>query len=350
MKYQVAHNLSENGLVPDRLIRHGIRRLLQQRLAEVGVNDIERVARNQQTLIQHMHEASIAELPTKANEQHYELPAKFFQQILGQRLKYSCAYWPDDATSLNAAESAALAITCERAELNDNMRILELGCGWGSLSLWMAEHFPNSHITAVSNSHSQGAFILERAREMKLENIKVVSADMNNYMPRGLFDRVVSVEMFEHMRSWSKLLRNISRWLEPSGKFFMHIFVHRTTPYLFEEHDSSDWMSRHFFAGGMMPSTDLPLQFQDDLRLEQRWNWHGLHYERTCNAWLSNMDRNKRNIWPILEQTYGKDFAKIWWMRWRMFFMACAELFAYNTGQEWFVSHYRFSNYRSART
>ena len=344
----LAHNLSENGLLPDTLIRHGIRRLLQQRLSDIGADDNEHVARNQALLVRSMREASIAEVPHRANEQHYEVPSEFFRHTLGRRMKYSCGYWPDSVTTLENAEAAALAATCARARLKNGMRILELGCGWGSLTLWMAENYPDSRITAVSNSLSQGRYIKDQARQARLFNVEVVTADMNDYQAQGEYDRVVSIEMFEHMRSWPKLLKRISQWLEPDGELFLHIFVHRCVPYLFEDSEATDWMSRHFFTGGMMPSADLPMLFQDDLRLEQRWSWHGRHYARTCNAWLSNMDHNKHVIWPVFEQTYGRDFAKIWWMRWRMFFMACAELFAYNQGQEWFVGHYRFSNRRRA--
>ncbi len=349
MKTQLAQELSENGLVPDGLIRHGIRRLLRQRLSDIRVDNNECVARDQRTLVTLMPKAQIAEMPHKANEQHYEVPAEFFRHTLGRRLKYSCAYWPDGVATLDDAEAAALVATCARAGLQDGMRILELGCGWGSLTLWMAGQYPNSQITAVSNARSQGEYLREQARKAGLSNVEVITVDMNNFVAEGTFDRVISVEMFEHMRNWPKLFRRISQWLEPDGEFFMHIFVHRSLPYLFEDRDASDWMSRHFFAGGMMPSADLPLFFQDDLKLERRWYWNGRHYERTCNAWRSNMDRNKQVVWPILEHTYGCDFAKVWWMRWRMFFMACAELFAYNQGQEWFVAHYRFSNRRQVR-
>ena len=344
----LAHNLSENGFVPDTLIRHGIRRLLQQRLLDIGADDTERVARDQALLISQMRAAPIAELTHKANEQHYEVPSDFFQHALGQRMKYSCAYWPDSIKTLEDAEVAALAATCARASVQNGMRILELGCGWGSLTLWVAENYPDCEITAVSNSVSQGRYIQQRVRQLDLSNVEIITADMKDYQAQGEYDRVLSIEMFEHMRSWPKLFKRISQWLKPDGKMFMHIFVHRCAPYLFEDSETNDWMSRHFFAGGMMPSADLPMLFQDDLEFEQRWSWHGLHYARTCNAWLSNMDRNKQVIWPIFEQTYGQDFAKLWWMRWRMFFMACAELFTFNQGQEWFVGHYCFSNRRQA--
>lgn len=346
MKNQLAHELSENGLVPDRLIRHGIRRLLRQRLTDIHADEYERIGHGQSIFIRQMRDACIAEVPHKANEQHYEVPAEFYRHILGAHFKYSSAYWPVGVERLDEAETAALTTTCGHANLRDGMRILELGCGWGSLTLWMARHYPNSQITAVSNSNSQGDFIREQARQYGFDNIEIITADMNDFQAEGAFDRVISVEMFEHMRNWPRLFKRISRWLSPEGEFFMHIFVHRSTPYLFEDREAGDWMSRHFFSGGMMPSTDLPLFFQDDLRMEQRWQWDGRHYEKTANAWLANMDRNRSELWPILEQVYGEDFAQTWWMRWRMFFMACAELFGFNNGQEWFVSHYRFSNRR----
>ena len=222
------------------------------------------------------------------------------------------------------------------------MDILELGCGWGSLTLYMAEHFPRSNITAISNSASQRDYILAQAALREVNNIKVITCDMNDFKTGETFHRVVSVEMFEHMRNYRLLFRRISDWLKPGGKFFMHIFCHREVPYLFEDRDASDWMSRHFFSGGMMPSRDLPLFFQEQLGIEEQWQWSGLHYEKTANAWLDNMDRNRSSIWPILQQTYGKQATQQWWMRWRIFFMACAELFAYDNGQQWSVGHYSF--------
>ena len=347
MKKNIAHELSENGFVPDRLIRAGIRQKLKQRLTEIEASDIEGLPSRLASLLDKMQRSRIAEVPHRANEQHYELPVSFFQHVLGKHLKYSCAFWPDGVEMLNEAEVAGLKETCKHAELEDGMRILELGCGWGSLSLWMASNYPASEITAVSNSRTQGEFLRKQIKEAGLKNIDIVTADMNDFTTRQTYDRVVSVEMFEHMRNWSKLLKRVSQWLTPDGQLFMHIFVHRNTPYLFEDRHANDWMSRHFFSGGMMPSADLPLLFQDDFVLDQRWFWDGRQYERSCNAWLANMDRHKETLWPVFEQTYGYDFARIWWMRWRIFFMACAELFAYNHGQEWFVGHYRFSRRRS---
>jgi cyclopropane-fatty-acyl-phospholipid synthase len=342
MKQNLAVELTESGYLPDSLVRHGIRKLLRQRLDEINESDIERMAEQQNAFIEQMNLAGIALLPDRANEQHYEVPQAFYNSVLGPHHKYSCCYWPEGTSDLAAAEQAGLELTCEHAGIEDGMRILELGCGWGSLTLWMASRYPRSKITAVSNSHSQGDFIRNMARDRGLENVEVVTADMNDFETDAQFDRVVSVEMFEHMRNYAELFRRIDGWLNPDGRFFMHIFVHRTVPYLFEDKDASDWMSRYFFSGGMMPSDDLPLFFQDRLAIENRWRWNGSHYQKTSEAWLQNLDDNREALWPVLEETYGSDFAKLWFMRWRMFFLAVAELFGYRGGNEWFVSHYLF--------
>jgi len=263
--------------------------------------------------------------------------------VLGRHRKYSCACWPEGIDDLDTAEAVALRAVCNRAGLHDSMDVLELGCGWGSLSLWMAESYPNSRITAVSNSSSQRAFITDTAAQRGLRNLEVITRDMNDFDTERRYDRVVSVEMFEHMRNHALLFERIAGWLKPGGAFFMHIFCHRDVPYLFEARDASDWMSRHFFSGGMMPSDDLPLHFQDHLRLAAHWRWDGRHYEKTANAWLACMDAKRDAIWPILQRVYGDDRAQQWWMRWRMFFMACAELFGYEQGQQWWVSHYLFT-------
>ncbi len=343
MKTNLAVELTESGYLPDGLVRHGIRKLLQQRLEEVHADDIEATALQQQDFIEHMDSADIALLPQLANEQHYEVPQEFYGHVLGPLRKYSCCYWPDGTDDLMEAEQAALRATCEHAGIEDGMDILELGCGWGSLTLWIASRYPRSRITAVSNSRSQGEYIRDTAARFGLHNVGIITADMNEFDTEKRFDRVVSVEMFEHMRNHRELFRRIDSWLLPGGRFFMHIFVHRSVPYLFENRDASDWMSRYFFSGGMMPSDDLPLFFQDRLRIEQRWHWSGSHYQKTAEAWLQNLDSNQARLWPVLEETYGRDFAKIWFMRWRMFFLAVAELFGYRNGNEWFVSHYLFS-------
>jgi cyclopropane-fatty-acyl-phospholipid synthase len=343
MKQNIAVELTESGYVPDGLVRRGIRKLLKQRLEEIHAADIARMAEMQNAFIQHMNEADIALLPDLANEQHYEVPQAFYKYVLGPHAKYSCCYWPEAANSLADAEQAGLELTCQHAGIEDGMNILELGCGWGSLTLWIASHYPGSSITAVSNSQSQGDYIRDYASNMGLDNVEVITADMNDFDTNRTYDRVVSVEMFEHMRNHREMFRRINRWLVPGGRFFMHIFVHRSVPYLFEDRDTSDWMSRYFFSGGMMPSDDLPLFFQDDLKIEKRRRWGGTHYQKTSEAWLQNLDSNRDKVWPVLEKTYGRDFAKMWFMRWRMFFLAVAELFGYDGGNEWFVSHYLFS-------
>lgn len=343
INFDLAQELSEKGWVPDRLIRTGIRALLRQRLDDIQAADAEVANRAQMRFVEMLRSAPVAVLTEQANEQHYELPTPFFETVLGKYMKYSCGYWPEGVQSLDAAESAALKATCNHADLRNGDRILELGCGWGSLSLWMAASYPDSEIVAVSNSSTQREAIEQAAANRGLVNLQVVTEDMNRFEAEGPFDRVVSVEMFEHMRNWPVLFSRVARWLSADGKFFMHVFLHRNVPYLFEQRDETDWMSRHFFSGGMMPSTDLPMFFQDHLSLEQRWLWNGRHYARTAEAWLDNMDTGRDQIWPLFEATYGKDFARLWWMRWRMFFMACAELFAYNQGNEWMVGHYLFN-------
>ncbi|MEO6363558.1 MAG: class I SAM-dependent methyltransferase, partial [Caldimonas sp.] len=297
----------EQGLVPDGVVRLGIRRLLRERLNEIGDGDAERSAAIGQAFADTLAKAPLALVPDKANEQHYEVPAAFFARVLGPHRKYSACWWPEGTATLAEAEAAALAATCERAGLSDGQQVLELGCGWGSLSLWMAERFPASRITALSNSHSQREFIVAEAARRGLGNLEVVTCDMNDFSPPAgaRFDRVVSVEMFEHLRNWPGAFARVARWLAPGGRFFMHVFAHRSTPYAFEERDASDWMSRHFFSGGMMPSDDLALRFQADLRLVSRWRWSGRHYARTSEAWLANMDSGKAELWPLFEATYG---------------------------------------------
>jgi cyclopropane-fatty-acyl-phospholipid synthase len=282
----------------------------------------------------------IAELPQEANRQHYEVPAAFFQACLGPRLKYSsCLYGPGE--TLAEAEDRALAETCAHAGLADGQQILELGCGWGSLSLWMAERYPKSRITSVSNSASQRAFILARAQERGLGNLEVITCDMNDFeaAPRA-FDRVVSVEMFEHMANWRALLGRVKGWLKPDGRLFIHIFTHRATPYRFDVDDEADWIAQHFFAGGVMPSHGLMARFPDLFTVEQDWRWSGTHYQQTAEHWLANYDRNVAAVRPVLREVYGPD-AVLWHRRWRLFFLATAGLFGHRGGQEWGVSHYR---------
>jgi cyclopropane-fatty-acyl-phospholipid synthase len=331
----------EQGRVPDRLVRLGIHRLLKERLAELHDGDVAATAALAEEFVGAMRHAPIAPLPEKANEQHYELPAAFFGAVLGPHRKYSSCFFPRADATLEEAEAAALQATCERAGLADGQHILELGCGWGSLTLWIATRFPASRITALSNSHSQREHIEAEALRRGLSNVEVVTRDMNSFDTAARFDRIVSVEMFEHLRNWPRTFANVARWLAPQGRFFMHVFVHRGAPYLFVERDASDWMSRHFFSGGSMPSDDLALRFQDDLRLLNRWRLDGVHYQRTAEAWLRNMDGKRAALMPLFTSIYGSD-AGLWWMRWRLFFMAVAELFGHKGGQQWWVSHYLF--------
>jgi cyclopropane-fatty-acyl-phospholipid synthase len=333
---------TETGLVPDTVVRAGIRRLLESKRKEILSGDVEYAANVTNRFVAMMNESPIALLPEVANEQHYEVPAAFFSHVMGEHLKYSCCHWPAHVSNLSEAETAALELTVKRAGIEDGMQVLDLGCGWGSLSLWIAEHFPNASVTSVSNSTSQREFILKQASDRAIENVDVIACDMNDFATDKRFDRVLSVEMFEHMRNYAEIFRRIDKWLVPDGLFFMHVFCHRTTPYEYIDKGPTDWMSRYFFSGGIMPSADLPLRFAEDLSIVNRWHWNGQHYAKTCNAWLENMDKNEEAIMSILADCYGAADASLWWQRWRIFFMACAELFDYDEGNEWFVGHYLF--------
>ncbi|HOU66253.1 MAG TPA: class I SAM-dependent methyltransferase [Thermomonas sp.] len=335
--------LAERGLVPDALLRAGIRRMCAQRLRDEHAGDPDAAARRNAALIAELRESPVAIHTDAANRQHYELPPGFFTRCLGPRLKYSGCYYPTGSETLAQAEEAMLALYGERAELADGQDILELGCGWGSLTLWMAQHYPNARITAVSNSAPQRAFIEAQCRERGFANVRVITCDVNRLeLPASNFDRCVSVEMFEHMRNYATLLGRIGGWLRPGGKLFVHIFCHRTLLYPFETAGDDNWMGRHFFTGGLMPAADTLLWFQDALRIEDRWLVDGTHYERTANHWLENQDARHDEVMAILREAYG-DAARLWFQRWRMFWMACAELFGYDHGREWMVAHYRFS-------
>jgi cyclopropane-fatty-acyl-phospholipid synthase len=330
----------ERGWVPDLATRAAIRRLCSQRLGECQQSNCELEREDLESFLSDMRRGPIAPVPERANEQHYELPASFFGHVLGPHRKYSCCWWPAGVDSLEAAEAASLGETCARAELADGQEILELGCGWGSLSLWMASRYPGSRVTAVSNSRPQREYIESEARRRGIENLQVITADMNRLHFNRSFDRVVSVEMFEHMRNYERLLRRISGWLRPEGRLFVHIFCHRRFAYPFETDGDDNWMGRYFFTGGIMPSDDLLARFSDDLRVERQWRWNGQHYQRTSDAWLHNLDRNRDQVMPILEEAYGRAESHRWFHRWRMFFLAVSELFGYRGGEEWFVGHY----------
>jgi len=338
--------LLERDLLPDPLIRFGIRRLLAQRLRGEDKGNPELQQAHLQQMIERLRKSPIAVHTTDANEQHYEVPTDFFKLVLGRNMKYSSGYWRDGITSLDRSEEDMLALTCERAELSDGMKVLELGCGWGSLTLFMAAKYPKARITAVSNSRTQKDYIDAEAKKRGLKNVRVLTADMNRFAIKERFDRVVSVEMFEHMRNYQRLLEKVASFLKPDGKLFVHIFTHKDFAYLFEVRDESDWMSKYFFTGGIMPSDDLLLYFADDVVIEKHWHVPGEHYEKTSEAWLARMDENKEAIMPILARTYGEAQATKWWVYWRVFFMACAELWGYKDGNEWMVSHYLFRKRR----
>ena len=340
-------DLCERGLLPDALTRFGIRRLSAQRLRDEGAADLEAADLRFRRLLDELRRSPIAIETAAANEQHYEVPTRFFELCLGKRLKYSSCYYAKGDESLDDAEEAMLALYGERAELADGQRILELGCGWGSLTLWMAQQYPNARITGVSNSRTQREHILAQAARRGLGNVEIITCDVNQLqLPEHQFDRAVSIEMFEHMRNYQHLLGKVSRWLVPGGKLFVHIFCHRSLMYPFETEGEDNWMGRHFFTGGLMPSADTLLHFQDDLSIEQRWLLSGRHYERTANQWLENQDRHRDEVMAVLTQAYGAAEAARWHQRWRMFWMACAELFGYSGGNEWGVAHYRFSTSR----
>jgi cyclopropane-fatty-acyl-phospholipid synthase len=338
----LALRIAESGIAPDRLIRAGIRGLLRQRLRDERRDSIDALREHQRAFVASLRQSPMAVDIRAANEQHYEVPPEFFVHALGKRLKYSCCYYPEGNESLDQAEEHMLALTCERAQVEDGMDLLELGCGWGSLTLWMAEHYPKAHITAVSNSRPQREFILERCRERGLGNVEIITADMNHFTTDLRFDRILSVEMFEHMRNYELLHRRIAFWMKPEAKLFVHIFCHREYAYIFETEGPEDWMGRTFFTGGIMPSYNLLLCFQDDVAIEDRWRVSGRHYQRTAEQWLRNMDRSRGQIMPVLGAAYGEKGAALWFRRWRIFFMACAELWGFRSGEEWLVAHYLF--------
>jgi cyclopropane-fatty-acyl-phospholipid synthase len=333
--------LLEKNILPDWLVRIGIRRLLAQRIKEESDGDRPRVP-----LEQYVHDLKhrpIAEDTRAANEEHYEVPTAFFLRCLGKRLKYSGCLYPTGNETLDQAEEAMLALYVERARLADGQDILELGCGWGSFSLYMAEHFPNSRITGVSNSRTQKEFIDSEARKRGFKNLRIITCDMNSFdIDAGGFDRVVSVEMFEHMKNYQALMAGVARWLRPGGLLFVHIFTHKNLAYHFVAKDDSDWMARYFFTGGQMPSHELLMQFQERLSLVSDWKVNGSHYQKTAEHWLVNMDRNRDEIMPLFRDTYGPEHATKWWVYWRVFYMSCAELWGFRRGEEWIVSHYLF--------
>lgn len=332
-------SLVASALIPDPFIRIGIRRLLSQRLVEISKGSEAELKKYKEEFIKNCKSSPIAVQTRDANEQHYEVPTEFYLYALGPNLKYSCAYF-EEGDDLGKAEIRMFEKTVATAKIKDGDKVLELGCGWGSLTLYMGRQFPNSKITAVSNSKTQREFILKKAEKLGLKNIQIITADMNQFQTEEKFDRVVSVEMFEHMRNHQLLLEKVASWLNPKGTLFVHIFVHKDTPYLFEVKDDSDWMSKYFFSGGMMPSDDYFTYYQDHFKLVDHVKYNGIHYSKTAEAWLENMDKNKEKVREIFENHYGKKEATKWIEYWRIFFMSCSELWKFKNGEEWFVSHY----------
>ncbi len=328
--------VAERTPLPDFMIRAGVASLVARTAVRLSRADEGSDA----AFAQRMAERAVAEHTAEANAQHYEVPAAFFASVLGPNRKYSSCFYPDEASTLQEAEEEALRQTVEHADLHDGQSILELGCGWGSLSLWMARQFPRARIVAVSNSQSQRQYIEGEAAARGLANLRVVTQDMNVFDPKQRFDRIVSVEMFEHMMNWRALLTRARSWLEPGGLLFLHVFTHRTGAYLFDRGDREDWIAQHFFTGGVMPSHHLIRQYGDLFTVEREWRWSGAHYRRTALDWLANFDRDRAAIEAVLRPVYGAD-TRLWMRRWRWFFLATAGLFGHAGGHEWGVSHYR---------
>jgi len=347
---KIIYDLIAAGVVPDFVIRFGIRQMLAQKLQDLKPSSYKSGQERLQAFIQELKQSPIALHTDTANKQHYELPAVFFQTVLGHRLKYSSGYWNNlesdiSSNELNLAEDAMLNLYIERAKIADGQTILDLGCGWGSFSLYAAAKFSNSNFIALSNSSVQREFIERRAHELGLKNLTVQTgniAEIETERFSSQFDRIISIEMFEHMKNYQLLMRKIAGWLKPDGKLFVHIFTHNEFAYHYENTDGNDWLTEHFFTGGTMPSDDLLLNFQDDLKIEKHWRVDGRHYRNTANAWLKKMDASKADLEETFKSTYGEENYNQWWNYWRLFFLACAELWGYKDGSEWMVSHYLF--------
>mmetsp|Transcript_42589 Transcript_42589/g.71086 ORF Transcript_42589/g.71086 Transcript_42589/m.71086 type:complete len:365 (+) Transcript_42589:128-1222(+) len=346
--YDVAFNgilsLVEMNIVPDFLIRHGVRLLQQTRIDLEEKGGVEERQRWYMELVEGLKKRNIAEQTGAANEQHYEVPTEFYDMVLGKNYKYSCCLFSSPTDDLDVAELAMLELYTERAQLKDGQNILELGCGWGSLCLYVANKYPKSKVTAVSNSKTQKDHIMGECVKRGINNLQIVTADINSFTPPqpGTYDRCLSIEMFEHMKNYKELMLRISGWLKPGGLLFVHIFVHKVFAYHFEVQSEDDWMARYFFTGGTMPSDHLLLYFQEQLKIVNHWSVNGNHYALTSEAWLKKMDANKKKVMSIMRDTYGAHQQTKWFVYWRLFFIAVAEMFAWDKGNEWYVSHYLF--------
>ena len=331
--------LLARGLIPDWILRRGVRSQGKERLNMMNKVDS---TKEYSKFINEASTGNIAVNTDDANNHHYEVDSEFFKYCLGKNLKYSCCFWDENTLDLDAAEDNMLEIYSKRAEITDGMNILDIGCGWGSLSLFLAQKYPKSEITGVSNSSSQKIFIDSVASERNISNLNIITRDINDFRTEEKYDRILSIEMFEHTKNTKKLMNLINDWLNPNGLFFMHVFAHKENPYYFDRDQKNAWMAKYFFTGGMMPNHNLFKDLKSNLEYQKSWILSGEHYERTSNAWLDKMDQNKSKILSLFERSNSSSVAKRKFHFWRLFYIACAEIFGYDNGNEWVVSHHLF--------